>query len=321
MSATYAEGIERLLDAVQALSMAADLPQVQRIVSTTARQLVGCDGVSFVLRDGDLCFYADEDAISPLWKGSRFPMETCISGWVMLNRTPAVIPDIYVDDRIPHDAYRPTFVESLVMLPVRSLDPIAAIGAYWATNHTATEVEINLLQGLANAASIALDKVDVHRQLDQEVELRNMAQRRSGTDELTGVLNRRGFSDRCAELWRAQPEATAAVAFIDLNGLKKVNDRSGHDAGDQLIREAAERIVSAVRETDAVARVGGDEFAVFCLGLDHEELGKRLGATLGNLGSVGAAAVAHLDFLPDALLAADARMYAAKKAAATLRSA
>jgi hypothetical protein len=50
----------------------------------------------------------------------------------MLNGQTVVIPDIYLDDRIPHDAYRPTFVKSLVMTPVRMEDPIAAIGAYWA---------------------------------------------------------------------------------------------------------------------------------------------------------------------------------------------
>src|SRR5262249_56843927 len=54
-------------------------------------------------------------AIAPLWKGQRFPMSACISGWSMLNRCPAVISDIYADSRIPHDAYRPTFVKSLVM--------------------------------------------------------------------------------------------------------------------------------------------------------------------------------------------------------------
>src|SRR5690242_14853604 len=101
--------VERLVDAVQQLSLTETLPEIQRIVRTEARALVGADGATFVLRDGDKCHYADEDAIEPLWKGSRFPMSACISGWAMLNRRPVVIPDIYVDDRIPHEAYRPTF--------------------------------------------------------------------------------------------------------------------------------------------------------------------------------------------------------------------
>ncbi len=70
------EGITRLLRAVQELSMAAQLSEVQRVVRTAARDLAGCDGATFVLRDGDLCYYADEDAIEPLWKGLRFPTET-----------------------------------------------------------------------------------------------------------------------------------------------------------------------------------------------------------------------------------------------------
>ena len=61
----------------------------------------------------------------------------------MHHREAVAIPDIYVDPRIPHDAYRPTFVKSLAVVPVRKDDPIAAIGAYWATHHAATEAEID----------------------------------------------------------------------------------------------------------------------------------------------------------------------------------
>src|SRR6218665_99164 len=82
------------------LAMARGLDEVMDVVRGGARSLIGCDGITFVLRDGALCHYADEDAISPLWKGQRFPLETCISGWAMLNRQVAVIEDIYADDRI-----------------------------------------------------------------------------------------------------------------------------------------------------------------------------------------------------------------------------
>src|SRR5881227_3603981 len=116
-----------LLEVIQRLSQARDLATVQEIVRAAARRLTGADGATFVLRDGDRCHYADEDAIEPLWKGQRFPMEVCISGWAMLNRQSAVIEDIYADSRIPHDAYRPTFVKSLVMVPIRTLDPVGAI--------------------------------------------------------------------------------------------------------------------------------------------------------------------------------------------------
>lgn len=75
-----------LIKAIQDLSAAHDLATIQRIVRVAARELTGADGATFVLKDGDQCFYADEDAISPLWKGRRFPLESCISGWSMIHR-------------------------------------------------------------------------------------------------------------------------------------------------------------------------------------------------------------------------------------------
>jgi len=71
----YLAGMARLLGAVQESSLARDLAAIQRIVRTTARELTGADGATFVLRDNGYCYYADEDAISPLWKGRRFPIE------------------------------------------------------------------------------------------------------------------------------------------------------------------------------------------------------------------------------------------------------
>lgn len=183
-----------LLDAVTALASARDEAVVCAIVRRAARELSAADGVTFVLRRGNYCFYADEDAIAPLWKGRQFPIDTCISGWAMLNRQHVVIPDIYSDDRIPHDAYRPTFVKSLMMVPVRREDPVAAIGAYWATYHLATPVEIGVLQSLADAAALALYNVQLDSNLKaalrQEREARETAESASRLkDEFLALLS------------------------------------------------------------------------------------------------------------------------------------
>jgi GAF domain-containing protein len=156
-----------LVGAVQRLSLARSIPEIQAIVRTVARHLTGADGATFVLRDGQHCFYADEDAISPLWKGQRFPLQACISGWAMLNRRPAVIEDIYADARIPHDAYRPTFVKSLAMVPIRTLDPVGAIGNYWASRHQPTPSEVELLQALADSTAVAIENVRVYQELEK----------------------------------------------------------------------------------------------------------------------------------------------------------
>lgn len=170
---TLASGMELLVTTVQELSLARSINEVTRIVRTVARELTGADGATFVLRDGDKCFYADEDAISPLWKGSRFPMSICISGWVMLNRQSTIIEDIYTDDRIPIEAYRPTFVKSLAMVPIRTIDPIGAIGNYWANKHLPTTEELLLLQALADITAVSLINVDIVTELENKLRERS----------------------------------------------------------------------------------------------------------------------------------------------------
>jgi GAF domain-containing protein len=168
-SPTYVRGMERLVVVVQELSLARDLATLGAIVRRAARELTGADGATFILRDADQCHYVDEDAIGPLWKGRKFPMSACISGWSMIHRREAVIEDIYADPRIPHDAYRPTFVKSLAMVPVRTLDPIGAIGNYWAQRHRPTEQEVRLLRALADTAAVALENVKVYAELERRV--------------------------------------------------------------------------------------------------------------------------------------------------------
>ena len=171
-SEPYTRGMEHLIGVVQELSLARSMEAVQTIVRRAARALTNADGATFVLRDGECCFYADEDAIAPLWKGKRFPLEACISGWSMLNRTEAVIEDIYADARIPHDAYRATFVKSLVMVPIRKRAPIGAIGAYWASRRQPTDAEVKLLQALADSTSIAMENVQLYGELEERVRAR-----------------------------------------------------------------------------------------------------------------------------------------------------
>jgi len=155
------EARQILTHVVPQLALARDLSETTQIVAEAARQLCGSDGTTFVLRERDKCYYADENAIAPLWKGKRFDLEACISGWSMLNKQVAVIKDIYVDGRIPHDAYRPTFVKSLCTIPVRLQDLIAAIGCYWSREYEPTEAEVKALQILADSASMALENLEL----------------------------------------------------------------------------------------------------------------------------------------------------------------
>lgn len=159
---------EILTEVVTRLSEAPSLPTLTSVVASAAREIAGADGATFVLRDGDLCHYADEDAISPLWKGSRFPMEMCISGVSMLTGETIVIPDITLDSRIPQDAYRPTFVKSLCMMPIRPGNALGAIGNYWKDGRCPSAEQVKLLQILANSTAVALENLELrHRLVEQ----------------------------------------------------------------------------------------------------------------------------------------------------------
>ena len=100
------------------------------------------------------------------------------------------------------------------------------------------------------------------------------------SDPLTGVLNRRGFErDGARRLTRSNDEATGALLFIDLNEFKAINDKYGHEVGDQLLRIAAERLKKSLRSCDIIGRPGGDEFVALVPDVDADmadKLAKRL---------------------------------------------
>lgn len=147
------------------------------------------------------------------------------------------------------------------------------------------------------------------------------------TDPLTGLTNRRGFEAEAEECLKAAAAAGEEVAlcYLDLDGFKAVNDRHGHDVGDDLLRHVAGRLRTAVRASDLVGRIGGDEFVILATGLDRDAsvayfervraavdapysvTGLRLDVTA----SLGV--VPRVASLPSALARADAAMYRAKQ--------
>jgi diguanylate cyclase len=140
------------------------------------------------------------------------------------------------------------------------------------------------------------------------------------TDPLTGVGNRRAW-DRLLDAEEARCQrygSVASLVAIDLDELKRVNDRDGHAAGDRLLRHTAQVIDSTRRAADVVARLGGDEFGVLAVECDEpaaKVLADRLRGALEGAGiraSVGHATRQPTGTLAQAWSAADADMYAHK---------
>lgn len=150
-------------------------------------------------------------------------------------------------------------------------------------------------------------------------------------DPLTDLPNRTLFADRLQNaVALARRGAVMAVHYLDVDGFKPVNDRHGHQAGDELLVAIAHRLSKSVRDHDTVARLGGDEFAVIQTGInsrkDAEVLALRMsecfarpfriGETMIQVGVSIGAAVAPFDArTPETLLAAaDAALYRSKNA-------
>ena len=151
---------------------------------------------------------------------------------------------------------------------------------------------------------------------------------RATHDSLTGLLNREGFHQLLSRAVPMPDGVSTAVIFLDLDAFKIVNDSLGHPAGDELLRLIAGRLRAAVRETDAVARYGGDEFLVLATAADEValvDLARRLVEVVAEPSEVGGRSMAHpvsggIAFVrpgepsDQAIRNADLAMYEAKRA-------
>lgn len=129
-------------------------------------------------------------------------------------------------------------------------------------------------RGQERACTIINDVSERIRMERDLVELSERLRTLAVTDELTGLHNRRGFITIARQVLEiaSRQGTTVATLFVDIDNMKAINDRYGHDCGDEAIRAVALALRQELRSADTVARLGGDEFAALALGLQADEL-------------------------------------------------
>jgi diguanylate cyclase (GGDEF)-like protein len=162
------------------------------------------------------------------------------------------------DDPVAADFLNRLDLTALLVVPIVARDEFLGllnVGVTDRPERLALNPELQeRLSGVAALAAPALASGGLLDQLHHD----------ASHDTLTGLMNRAGFAHRISgALAGAETEgARAGLLYLDLDGFKAINDTLGHEAGDELLRQAAERLRQSVRANDTVARMGGDEFAI-----------------------------------------------------------
>lgn len=288
----------RLLVLARDLLQAADLKSVLELIGRAFQDLLAADEALLLMdlagQELDTSFDHSGFFQPPRRDGALYHQ----ARQSMAQQTPILLPHMAAIPVAPANLLGEGGSESLLAFPFPPLEARGVLAARWNREFEHTEVveHMLILRHLGELTGAALGNVDLRLMLEAQVAAANEQivlaarehaqelQRRdrfeeeirrlSDTDVLTGMLNRRGFFKYAEQSYKlAQRQGlTGALLFADIDGLKTVNDQLGHEAGDRLIQDSAWILRNSFRDSDVIARFGGDEFAAFTLDTAQPEV-------------------------------------------------
>lgn len=320
--------VPSLLAAMDALTLEPDFQHFFRKAAAAVRELLGADGTALILLDDKQStleyqlFEGEQTELLNRFCGLRFPASEGVSGSVLKSKCSAFNRDYINSPDAMSELVNAGLAANLVIPLISSDQVLGVLASSWFSPNTPPTTIPPQLLALAEriASQIA---VACHRE-KLEQKLRELA----SIDSLTQLLNRRGILASLEQNLERQRRygRSFALFFIDVDGLKSANDHWGHETGDLLLRDVAQRLSDVVRKGDQIGRLGGDEFLIVaeCDDEQIDTLAKRFlqalhapfghGRKRGRLsGSIGIAFAPQDGSDETALLSkADAAMYQAK---------
>jgi diguanylate cyclase (GGDEF)-like protein len=237
------------------LTASLDLPEVlDAILQSTMALISGSEGAHIFLFTGDRLNFG-----AALWeggqKGAPFaePREDGLTYTVARSGETLVVQDMR--KHLLYKTAPPSWTGSIVGLPLKFGDRVVGVMNVANRHPNAfSESALRVLRLLGDQAAIAIENARLH----------NLVIEQARTDITTGLFNRRALDQRLEEEVRraGRYKRSFALIMMDLDNFKQVNDTFGHPIGDRVLRQIGRHIGSLVRETDFLARFGGDEFAL-----------------------------------------------------------
>lgn len=239
----------------EALRSTHDMQQMLSIVLETALGAVGGKaGAVYLLRARRSELYVKVGRhLDPVMGQRRIPVGAGVAGWVAERREGARVPAEGAPALVEPEPNEPTALAVPLESQTQLLGVLAIYGR--ANGGAFREEDLDVITSLARQAAIGIENVLLHQE----------AQRLSITDGLTGIWNRRFFQMRLTqELERANRfDRPFSLLLIDIDHFKQMNDRFGHQRGDAILIELAQRVVHhTTRQVDTLARYGGEEFVL-----------------------------------------------------------
>ncbi|MGO9178959.1 MAG: EAL domain-containing protein [Candidatus Limnocylindrales bacterium] len=248
----------QLLAITERLLLHRERDTVFEAIADTLAEVVPHDTLTIYLVDraaGCLIPVLARDEYAEQILATRPSMETGITGDVIARGEAEFVNDAIHDPRVAYVPGTPVDQkESLIVAPIRSPEGIIGALNLYRTVADFDAEDLELVRLFTNHVAIALENAAIDGRLIEA----------AVTDPLTGLPNRRLFSERVdhALLRRERTPTGVAVLFLDLDAFKVVNDSLGHAVGDSVLQAVAARLRACTRAGDTVARLGGDEFGI-----------------------------------------------------------